>query len=996
MGLIASLGLTPLRRPVGAGAPAELRAPSDPAGKRAAGDGADAAGPSAAPPVVDKNLAAFTTARAAVQKLVDDLNTHAQTAKIASQIGQAGAKLAEADTLAAAKDYAQAGKRLAEAKTICAGAKTIADDWVAYLREYTSMKALGMSFDAINESGMAGQIQPFLDQADALVAATPPNFAAAQKKLKEIGTELQPAAKRLITDQKAKLATMEKMDKAVREFSKKDIDQAKAYIAEAERALAAKDWSVCRENALAAGDVVGPGVRMGERRALYDKQRVTTVAAVAEVRAAAGVKQHADALDNRVKDADALGSYETRKFEEGVRALEETARQARVWVGLAKTLESYAKERASADTELAALAKHAAAAHIKTELDAARQLLTNAANFATTAETAPDPAPGWASALTAVTRVRADLAVVKKLADSLGAAGAAEAAAANPKDTAGLKKALDTLRADGKAAAGAANAKLAQAQFKTFDDQVAVATKALADADGATAATSLAAAAAALTEAKTIQASHGQFAGSVGDVEAALKALKASKRAAKIKGRVDPVDAALTDAKAKDAAHDALAAMTALRSANDAVAAAKAADAERAKFDDAAAALDKRVDKVADATEKAALQAMAVDAVKQADSFAFADATKALDAIEVRLDKSQLEAVMKAKPNDPQIAKMAAKMVGKGGATTVDAMIQAIPDGGDMRLLNALAEGRYGVKFASGKPLPALPPSPALPAGRPAGDPAKAMKVVCEMFSKMPQDIVKNKSISGVSYEDKFGSAGGAYAPDDAAVSLEGRTTGKQRFGANQENKDPKTGAWVKQLPAAIDPDCQPVNTNEVVYLAFAAAHEVGHGMDDSTGFMAQNGPLPKYGGWTTYGSSVQPLADIIGADARFAAHYKTPEQRRYVLDKLQNKPSVAPAAPPGSDEDKARIEFDKWYGLATAANVYRRQGDCDAIKIGDYIYHEAYARTWVRYLAAARNKALTGYQFRAPGEWFAELYAGFRSGKLKDTHPAMEWLKKL
>jgi hypothetical protein len=73
-----------------------------------------------------------------------------------------------------------------------------------------------------------------------------------------------------------------------------------------------------------------------------------------------------------------------------------------------------------------------------------------------------------------------------------------------------------------------------------------------------------------------------------------------------------------------------------------------------------------------------------------------------------------------------------------------------------------------------------------------------------------------------------------------------------------------------------------------------------------------------------------------------------------------------------------------------------RRQGDCDAIKIGDYIYHEAYARSWVRYLAAARNKALTGYQFRAPGEWFAELYAGFRSGKLQDTHPAMEWLKKL
>jgi len=52
--------------------------------------------------------------------------------------------------------------------------------------------------------------------------------------------------------------------------------------------------------------------------------------------------------------------------------------------------------------------------------------------------------------------------------------------------------------------------------------------------------------------------------------------------------------------------------------------------------------------------------------------------------------------------------------------------------------------------------------------------------------------------------------------------------------------------------------------------------------------------------------------------------------------------------------------------------------------------------RDWVGYLADARKQGLTGYQFRAPAEWFAELYAGFRSGKLRDDHPAMDWLKKL
>jgi hypothetical protein len=81
---------------------------------------------------------------------------------------------------------------------------------------------------------------------------------------------------------------------------------------------------------------------------------------------------------------------------------------------------------------------------------------------------------------------------------------------------------------------------------------------------------------------------------------------------------------------------------------------------------------------------------------------------------------------------------------------------------------------------------------------------------------------------------------------------------------------------------------------------------------------------------------------------------------------------------------------------MATAVDVYRRQGDCDKIKIGNRIYHEAYARAWVSYLASARSKGLTGYQFRAPGEWFAELYAGFRSNKLGPDHPAREWLTKL
>ena len=154
----------------------------------------------------------------------------------------------------------------------------------------------------------------------------------------------------------------------------------------------------------------------------------------------------------------------------------------------------------------------------------------------------------------------------------------------------------------------------------------------------------------------------------------------------------------------------------------------------------------------------------------------------------------------------------------KGGAKTIDAMIQAVPNGGNAELIAAMASGRYGVKFTVG---------PALDAG---GDPAAAMKVSCEMFSRIPEDIVNNKSISSVAFEDLSGgiSAGHSYAT--AAVTMKGRAGAvNQEFGSKLKEPDPTTGALVDQLPA-VEEKCKPANENPIDYLNFAAAHEVGHG----------------------------------------------------------------------------------------------------------------------------------------------------------------------
>lgn len=67
----------------------------------------------------------------------------------------------------------------------------------------------------------------------------------------------------------------------------------------------------------------------------------------------------------------------------------------------------------------------------------------------------------------------------------------------------------------------------------------------------------------------------------------------------------------------------------------------------------------------------------------------------------------------------------------------------------------------------------------------------------------------------------------------------------------------------------------------------------------------------------------------------------------------------------------------------------------CAAAAVGGRVYQQAYAQVWVSYNLEARSKKLSGYQFRAPGEWFAELYACFYL-RTPATHPHYRWFETL
>jgi hypothetical protein len=941
----------------------------------------------------------YEAERKAVKALADALRGHKQAARIGSVLNLITTKMANAAGQAVKKDWTKAMQDLAAARTLCGTGKTRADNWQTYSDKRALTADLGTSLRGL-DAAAAAEVAGWVTTADNMMKASPQKFTEAMDYLKQIDDAMRPRFTNDANAIKTALAEVLALGAEVQTFLGKEIAKARKIVSNLDTALAASNWASVMANWRAGWDVLGGCKRYGERRIAYMTQRTTTAADIAAVKTNAAVQNHGNTLDAALKAADALASTDQMKMEDGAKALVALSMRCKALVAIAPTATSHDSERKLADAELLAIEKNAVVAAQLTEpLKAIKALLTSAAAEAGRAKVnGGDPTAQWQSALQNVRRARADLATATQLASTLGPAAAAKTAAAGAGGAAAMKKALDALQADADAAGKAAHADQAAEQLQRCNTKATEATKALEKGDAKAAADPLRLAADALAAARGIQAAHAQYLTTLAGVEGELQKLRALPTAKKIAPRIDAVANAVTNAKAHSGRHDAGAAIAALRTATDAMAAARKADTDRQAHDKLSGDVAKRLPEITDAKAKKPLEKAIEDAGKQADALDFAGATTALKKVLVQVDDAKLRVGMKATPPDPKLRDTVKAMVANGGADTVDKAIQDSPEGSP-KVITELASARYGKEFS-------------FEGSAPNAHQVKALKRCCEVFAKIADDIVDNPSIKNVAHADVVPgpdgstSAGGGYTGSTGHIGMEGRVGIQQKFGKNETNYDPKTNSNVKSLPADIDAKYLPANDDDVEYLGFAAAHEVGHGVDDLRGFMLKNGSQPKYGGWTSYGGNVQPIADAVGPhiakDHASSSFWKSAESKKYVLDKLLGRDATHPTSCQTGHPDFKQADldaykaFDDWHALATASDVYRRQGDCDAIHIGDLIYHEAYARSWVSYLAAERKKGLTGYQFRAPAEWFAELYAGWKSGQLSKSHPALEWLKKL
>ncbi|MDX2482027.1 MAG: hypothetical protein QNK42_00005 [Pseudodonghicola sp.] len=181
-----------------------------------------------------------------------------------------------------------------------------------------------------------------------------------------------------------------------------------------------------------------------------------------------------------------------------------------------------------------------------------------------------------------------------------------------------------------------------------------------------------------------------------------------------------------------------------------------------------------------------------------------------------------------------------------------------------------------------------------------------------------------------------------------------------------------------------------------VSFFNWNTLHEVAHAVDDKIGFMTRHlgEDNDTYGGWRHYRADVRPVAEAVSGKFDFDPAYVV----EYMIKGENSTPPVPEPRDCDSEEwARRRRDCEIWVDRARTGNApWKTKVAADSCTIGNRAYHESQGGDWVSYLASARGKGVTGYQFRAPAEWFSELYAAYHSGKLKDSHPAMDWLKDI
>jgi phosphoglycolate phosphatase-like HAD superfamily hydrolase len=194
------------------------------------------------------------------------------------------------------------------------------------------------------------------------------------------------------------------------------------------------------------------------------------------------------------------------------------------------------------------------------------------------------------------------------------------------------------------------------------------------------------------------------------------------------------------------------------------------------------------------------------------------------------------------------------------------------------------------------------------------------------------------------------------------------------------------------------------------VYFDVTTLHEVGHAVDDKISFMTRNMTKSEFGAWTKH-DSLDAVVDALGNTGFYAAFTGTGKTATLpdLKQALTAFVSKGTCARPANATGALGSLFAQWDAIVQHELIVKcikgmhvdaepwngGKAHAQAIAVGGRVYQESYANTWHSYdLSARTSTGVSAYQWRAPGEWFAEIYALYYLGKLKETHPMHAWFK--
>lgn len=189
----------------------------------------------------------------------------------------------------------------------------------------------------------------------------------------------------------------------------------------------------------------------------------------------------------------------------------------------------------------------------------------------------------------------------------------------------------------------------------------------------------------------------------------------------------------------------------------------------------------------------------------------------------------------------------------------------------------------------------------------------------------------------------------------------------------------------------------------EVEFFQSTALHEIGHAVDDTAGFMTGHRASSGYGQWQP-SSEAEVRDKYVAALERVVGSGHKTELEEFVDNALKD----ITAKKPVQQSDKFIELVAHWDTLEKTAKIIAglREGKAIWYKGGaaataaadalgeSRVYFEAYPGQWWSFVLSERSASVAEYQWRAPGEWFAEAYSLYYLKKLPESHPVAEFCK--